>query len=222
MPLLSGAYHRTGQFLREERLNLAPATREDRRCCGLCGGYNAVMERDIARILIPRDRIQKRVAELARDISETYDGGSQGLVIVPILAGSIIFLADLIRCLPFKMRIGLITVSRYRGATTQGGESRLLQDLNMDIRDRHVLILDDIMDTGGTLRTVIDQMRQREPASLRVCVLLRKPTKAPKDLKVDFVGFDIEDVFVVGYGLDYGDHYRNWPDIGVLRPELYA
>ncbi len=132
------------------------------------------------------------------------------------------FLADLIRCLPFKMKIGLMTVSRYRGATTRGGETRLLHDLNVEIRDRHVLVVDDILDTGTTLRTVLGELRRRGPSSIRVCVLLRKTSKAPKDLVADFVGFDIEDVFVVGYGLDYDDHYRNWPDIGVLRPELYA
>lgn len=180
------------------------------------------MRRDLARILIPRDRIQERVRELAQEISRTYGGDPRGLIIVPVLAGSIIFLSDLIRCLPFKMKIGLMTISRYRGATTQGGDTRLVQDLNLDIKDRHVLVLDDILDTGNTLRAVLAQLRQREPATLRTCVLLRKPTKAPKDLVADFVGFDIEDVFVVGYGLDYDDYYRNWPDIGVLKAELYA
>jgi hypoxanthine phosphoribosyltransferase len=180
------------------------------------------MERDIARILIPRDRIRQRISELAREISRTYGDDSQGLIIVPVLAGSIIFLADLIRDLPFKMKIGLMTISRYRGAATTGGETQLLQDLTIDITNRHVLVVDDILDTGNTLRTVKSQLLQREPASLRICVLLRKTAKAPKDIVPDFVGFDIEDVFVVGYGLDYNDNYRNWPDIGVLRPELYA
>ncbi len=179
------------------------------------------MEGDIQRILISRERISRRVSELAVDISATYRDGQASLIIVPILAGSVIFLADLIRHLPFKMKIGLMTVSSYRGATTQAGEARLVRDLNLDIRDRHVLIVDDILDTGNTLRMVIAELRQRNPASLRVCVLLRKTARAPRDVPVDFVGFDIEDVFVVGYGLDYNDHYRNWPDIGVLKPELY-
>ncbi|HKQ48453.1 MAG TPA: hypoxanthine phosphoribosyltransferase [Phycisphaerae bacterium] len=180
------------------------------------------MEQDLARILIPRERIERRVAELAQGIARTYGEESEGLIIVPILAGSIIFLADLMRRLPFKMRIGLMTLSSYRGATTTTAGTQLVQDLSEDIAGRHVLIVDDILDSGGTLRSVRDQLGPRKPASLRICVLLRKTGKAPKDLVPDFVGFDIDDVFVVGYGLDYDGHYRNWPDIGVLRPELYA
>ncbi len=179
------------------------------------------MQRDLDRILIPRDQIKQRVKEMAQAISATYSDNSAGLVIVPVLAGSIIFLSDLIRHLPFKMKIGLLTVSSYRGATTKPGSARLVQDLDLDIKGRHVLVVDDILDTGNTLRIVMGLLRKREPASLRMCVLLRKTVKAPKDLAADFVGFDIEDVFVVGYGLDYNDHYRNWPDIGVLRQELY-
>lgn len=180
------------------------------------------MESDLAKILIPRERIQQRVQEMGRDIARVYGDQSGELVIAAILSGSIIFLADLIRCLPFKMKLGLMTVSRYRGATTTGGETHLVQDLNEDISGRHVLVVDDILDSGHTLREVKRQLAARDPASLRSCVLLRKTAKAPKDLNADFVGFEIEDVFVVGYGLDYDGQYRNWPDIGVLRPELYA
>lgn len=180
------------------------------------------MEKDLAQILIPRDRIRARVSELGREIAHTYEDDADGLVIVPVLAGSIIFVADLIRELPFKMHIGLMTVSRYRGKTTEGGDTRVIQDLTIDIANRHVLVVDDILDTGGTLRNVSAQLLARKPASLRICTLLRKPARAPKDFVPDFVGFDVDDVFVVGYGLDYNDQYRNWPDIGVLKPELYA
>ena len=180
------------------------------------------MEQDLARILIPRDRISHRVAELGKEIARTYGDKSDGLVITAILSGSIIFLADLIRCLPFKMKLGLMTVSRYRGATTSGGETHLISDLNIDIEGRDVLVIDDILDSGHTLREVKRLLSERRPKSVRTCVLLRKTARAPKDMTADFVGFDIEDVFVVGYGLDYDGQYRNWPDIGVLRPELYA
>lgn len=179
------------------------------------------MEQDLARIILPRDRIQQRVAELAREITATYARDCEGLVIVAILSGSIIFLADLIRHLPFKMRIGLITVSRYRGATTTGGQTQLISHMKEDIAGKHVLVIDDILDSGGTLRAVREELLRDGPASIRTCVLLRKPARAPKDLSPDFVGFDIEDVWVVGYGLDYDSQYRNWPDIGELRPEVY-
>ncbi len=185
------------------------------------GVYNSRMEKDLAEILIPRERIQRRVEEMARDIAAIYQDRTNDLIIVPVLTGSIIFVADLIRNLPFKMRIGLMTISRYRGATTVGGEARILRDLSVDIENRDVLVVDDILDTGNTLRLVKQALQERNPASLRLCTLLRKPARAPKDLEADFVGFDVEDVFVVGYGLDFNDMYRNWPDIGVLRPELY-
>lgn len=184
--------------------------------------YNETVEDDIAKILIPRDRIAKRVAEMAREIGETYRDAKEGLTLVTILSGSVIFLADLIRELPIRMKIALITVSSYAGATTTSRGSTIISELRSDVRGQHVLVIDDILDTGGTLRLVTAKLREQHPASLRTCVLLRKPSKAPPDVGADFVGFDVEDVFVVGYGLDYDDLYRNYPHIGVLRPEVYA
>jgi hypoxanthine phosphoribosyltransferase len=179
------------------------------------------MQGDIARILIPRERIAQRVGELAVDIGRTYAGDvDAGLTLVTILSGSLIFLADLIRCLPLRMKIGLITVSSYQG--TKATSASILRQLNTDVAGRHVLVVDDILDTGGTLRLVREQLAAGRPKSIRTCVLLRKPSKAPPDVPADFVGFDIDDVFVVGYGLDYNDHYRNLPDIAVLRDELYS
>ena len=180
------------------------------------------MESDLERILIPRERIAERVRELAREISWTYENDEdEGITLVTILSGSLIFLADLIRELPLLMKIGLITVSNYPGATTCSQGARIQQDLNVDVAGRHVLLIDDILDTGGTLRTVGQRLAACGAKSIRTCVLLRKPSKAPSDVPAEFVGFDIEDKFVVGYGLDYNDHYRNLPDIGILRPELY-
>lgn len=179
------------------------------------------MERDISQILIPREQIAKRVRELAADISRTYAADADaGLTLVTILSGSLIFLADLIRQLPLRMKIGLVTVSSYKG--TKPTEAGILQQANLDVAGRHVLLIDDILDTGGTLRLVRERLKAAQPRSIRTCVLLRKPSKAPPDVRADFIGFDIEDVFVVGYGLDYNDHYRNLPDIAVLRDELYA
>jgi hypoxanthine phosphoribosyltransferase len=179
------------------------------------------MNGDIATILIPRERIARRVREMAGEIERTYASDlDAGLTLVTILSGSLIFLADLIRCLPLRMKIGLITVSSYKG--TRPTSPRVLQQLTTDVRGSHVLLVDDILDTGGTLRLVRDQLLPAGPKSIRTCVLLRKPAKAPPDVPADFVGFDVEDVFVVGYGLDYNDHYRNLPDIAVLREEVYS
>lgn len=178
------------------------------------------MHADISRILLHEQTIRSRVREMARQIAATYPPDDHGLTIVPILSGSIIFLADLIRELPLKMKIALVHVSTYPGRSTLAGETRTIHEPIGDVRGRHVLLVDDILDTGGTLRRVQALIRKLEPASIRTAVLLRKPEKAPADLRVEFVGFDVDDHFVVGYGLDFDDHYRNYPHIGVLHEEL--
>lgn len=178
------------------------------------------MQADIDHILIHRDQISARNKMLAAEIAATYNGEDAGLTLVPILSGSMIFVADLIRELPFKMKIALVQISTYPGATTSPRDPRTVLELSGDVADRHVLVLDDILDSGKTLRRVQAMVREKHPRSLRCAVLLRKPAKAPPDVQVDFVGFDIEDQFVVGYGLDYNDHYRNYPHVGVLRPGL--
>jgi hypoxanthine phosphoribosyltransferase len=191
------------------------------------------MERDIERVLISSEQIARRVGELAGEIAATYadaspedrspgDEPSADLTIVTILSGSMIFVADLIRQLPMRMKLGLVTVSSYDGRSTRPGQPRVLADINVDVAGRHVLIVDDILDTGGTLRVVRERLAAGGPKSIRACVLLRKPAKAPPDVPADFVGFDVEDVVVVGYGLDYDDLYRNYPHFGVLRRELYG
>lgn len=178
------------------------------------------MKTDIARILIHSDDIRARVRALAAEIAARYEGDDTGLTFVPILSGSIIFLADLIRELPLKMKLALVQISTYPGASTSPQSPRTVLALSGDVTGRHVLIVDDILDSGRTLRRVQAMIRERGPKSLGTAVLLRKPAKAPSDVPVDFVGFDVEDLFVVGYGLDYNDLYRNYPHVGVLRPEL--
>jgi len=194
------------------------AARAGGRARGLT--YNAAMEGDIDHVLLHHDRLQERVREMGVEIAKVYNGANAGLTIVPVLAGSIIFLADLIRELPLKMKIALVQISAYPGRSVQAGEPRTLIDLTGDVTGRHVLVVDDILDSGKTLRRVHEKILERRPASLRTAVLLRKPSKAPPDVTADFVGFDVEDLFVVGYGLDFDDHYRNFPHIGVLRQEL--
>lgn len=178
------------------------------------------MQSDLDRILLSADAIHSRVRELAAEIAGCYPNGDRGLTLLPVLAGSLIFTADLIRDLPLKMKIALVQLSAYPGTATSAQPPRVVMDIAGDIKGRDVLLIDDILDSGNTLRRVQALVREHGPASVRTAVLLRKPNKAPTDVPVEFVGFDIDDLFVVGYGLDYDDHYRNLPCIGVLRPEL--
>lgn len=183
------------------------------------------MQQDIQRVLIDRDTIARRVRELAEQITDEFMHIDQSaeITIVPILTGSFIFVADLIRQLPIRMQIRLISISSYPGATTVARDARIrdrLTDLPESLEGGHVLLIDDILDSGQTLRMVTDLLRRRNPASLRTCVLLRKQRPTAMAVDVDYVAFDIPDEFVVGYGLDYNDYYRNLPEIVVLRPEV--
>ncbi|MHC4445524.1 MAG: hypoxanthine phosphoribosyltransferase [Planctomycetota bacterium] len=181
------------------------------------------MEADFDKILFTRQQIALRVRQMAKEIANLCQKQAiEELTLVAILSGSVIFLADLIRNLPIRMKIGLITVSSYPGPKTKAEQIRIMQDLNIDVAGQHIVIIDDILDTGNTLRSVRDLLSEQRPKTIRTCVLLRKPTKAPPDLTADFVGFDIDDYFVVGYGLDYNNNYRNCADIGVLKKELYT
>jgi hypoxanthine phosphoribosyltransferase len=179
------------------------------------------VEHDIDRILIDRKRIARRVEEMAaqirgdlEDLSDEFE-----IILVPILTGSIIFLADLIRQLPQKIRISVVTVSSYPGQRTTTTGRPIVGDLPDDLEDRHVLIVDDILDSGTTIRRIRAEIEQRGPRTLRACVLLRKDVPSALQTPCEYVGFDIPDEFVVGYGLDYNGYYRNLPDIGVLKKE---
>jgi len=166
-------------------------------------------------VLISAEHIQERVDELAAEMKRDY--GHQAITIVGVLTGSIMFLADLMRRLDLPLRIALIQASSYRGADTRPGELRVQSDLLPDLRGRHILILDDILDTGHTLAHLVRHLRSLSPASLKVAVLLRKKGRQEEPLEPDYCGFEIPDEFVIGYGLDYNDEHRNLPFIGVLR-----
>jgi hypoxanthine phosphoribosyltransferase len=170
-------------------------------------------------VLIPADRIQQRVVEMARQIAADYD--HQPVTIVGVLTGSLMFLADLVRHLDLPSRIGLVQASSYRGAVTVPGNLQIHPDLLPDLRGRHVLLLDDILDTGRTLESLIGHLHTLDIASLRVAVLLRKQGRQQVPLEPDYCGFDIPDAFVVGYGLDYNDEFRQLPYIGVLEDASY-
>lgn len=166
-------------------------------------------------ILISADRIQQRVDELARQIAADYRD-CPALTIVGVLTGSLMFLADLVRRLDLPLRIGLIQASSYRGSATLPGALRVQPEMLPDVRGRHVLLLDDILDTGQTLHHLIGHVRGLGPASLKVAVLLRKEGRQRLAVEPDYRGFDIPDAFVVGYGLDYNDEYRHLPYVAVL------
>ncbi len=182
-------------------------------------GYH--VHADLDRILLDRDRIAQRVVELAGEISHDLRDVTDRdeLVLVAVLTGSIIFLADLIRQLPQKLRIEVTAVESYPDSTTRSRGAKITSRLAGNIEGRHVLIADDILDSGGTIRLLREELTKRRPKSVRACVLLRKQRPSALETPCEYIGFDIEDVFVVGYGLDYNNYYRNLPDIGTLRED---
>ena len=169
-------------------------------------------------LLITDAQLQRRVRALARRIEREFAG--RDLVVVSLLNGTVMFLADLVRHLSLPMRLDFIGVSSYR----EGDESRELiftKELRLDVRGRDVLLVDDILDTGKTLRRVLAKLRDLRPRRIKVCVLLEKKARRMEKVRADYVGFRIPDLFVVGYGLDFAERYRNLPFVGVLRPEIY-
>ena len=169
------------------------------------------------RVLITTEQIQQRLTEMALQIGPEYRG--RPLTIVGVLTGSLMFVADLVRRLDIPLRIGLIQASSYRGKTTKAGALHLGAEILADVRGRHVLLLDDILDTGQTLSHLVRHLLDQGALSVRVGVLLRKQGRQVHPVHVDFVGFDIPDEFVVGYGLDYNDEYRQLPHVAVLPAE---
>ena len=178
------------------------------------------MQKDIEHILISEDRIARRVQELARQIMADHLPLEGEITLVPILTGAMIFCADLMRQLSLRMRIGLLAVSSYPGASIRSQGASLLGQQLGELQGRHVLLIDDILDSGGTLKRVVPVLQSLSPASVKTCVLLRKNRPAAREVSVDYVGFDIPDEFVVGYGLDYNNYYRNLPQIVTLRKDI--
>jgi hypoxanthine phosphoribosyltransferase len=170
---------------------------------------------DISHVLIGEDEIRGRVAEIAAEITRDYRG--KDLVVVGVLTGSLMFLADLIRAVALPLELDFVAMSSYGQATKSSGEVRLVKDLGHPVHGKHVLVTEDIIDTGLTLRYLLETLQARQPASIATCVLLDKPSRRIVDVPVDYRGFSIEDRFVVGYGLDYAGRYRNLPYIAVLQ-----
>jgi hypoxanthine phosphoribosyltransferase len=173
---------------------------------------------EIDRVLIADGQIEARVRRLARRIARDYKG--RELVVVALLNGTVMFLSDLIRHLSLPLRLDFIGVSSY-GAGTESGNLVFTKELRLDVRGRDVLLVDDILDTGRTLTRVLAKLRVLKPRRIRTCVLLDKPARRVKRIEANYVGFVIPDVFVVGYGLDFAERYRNLPFVGILKPAQY-
>ncbi len=178
------------------------------------------MFQDIERVLISEAKIQARIVELADELNALYDDADLP-VLVCILKGAFVFLADLTRHLDFRHEVDFMEISSYGAGTTSTGVVRILLDLASNIEGRQVVIVEDIVDTGHTLDYILRSFTARNPAGLRVVTLLDKPSRRAIDVPVDIVGFEIPNEFVMGYGLDYSEQYRNVPYIGVLKPEVY-
>ncbi len=174
---------------------------------------------EVDRVLIPRAQLAQRIRSLSAEIENDYREGD--LVIVSLLNGTVMFLADLIRHLSLPLRLDFIGVSSY-GNGTESGELVFTKELRLDVRGRDVLLVDDILDTGRTMTRVLEKLRRLKPLRIRTCVLLNKPARRVKAIEADYVGFSIPDHFVVGYGLDFAERYRNLPFVGVLKKHVYS
>ena len=174
---------------------------------------------DIAEVLVDEAALAAKVRELGARIANDYRG--KDLVLVSILKGALPFLADLMRQIPIPLALDFLEASSYGENTTTSGVVRILKDLANPIEGRHVLVVEDILDTGNTLAFVVDHLKSQRPATVKLCTLLDKPARRIIPIEIDYKGFEIPDKFVVGYGLDYAEKYRNLPFIGVLKPEVY-
>ena len=178
------------------------------------------MRDDLAKVLFTEEQIQSRLAELAVDIWKDYEG--KDLLLVGVLKGAVVVMADLMRALPGTAPMDWMAVSSYGSGTKSSGVVRILKDLDADITGKDVLIVEDIIDSGLTLSWIKANLESRKPASVEICTLLRKPDVVKVDIPVKYVGFDIPNEFVVGYGLDYAEKYRNLRCVGTLAPHVYA
>jgi hypoxanthine phosphoribosyltransferase len=175
---------------------------------------------DLAKTLLTEQQIQDRLAEMARDIERDYEGRS--LLLVGVLKGAVMVMADLARHLSRHVEMDWMAISSYGSGTMSSGVVRILKDLDTDISGRDVLVVEDIIDTGLTLSWLISNLRSRGPSSVEICTLLRKPEAQKMSVDVRYVGFDIPNEFVVGYGLDYADRYRNLRSVATLAPHVYS
>lgn len=180
-----------------------------------------MLEQDIERVVISREEIKAACEKLGKQLTEDYQG--KDVLVVGILRGAALFMMDIIREMDCHLEMDFMDVSSYHGGTSSSGEVKIIKDLDSRVEGRHILIVEDIIDTGRTLRYIIDLLKYRKAASVKVCALTDKPEgRVVKDVKADYVGIEVPNEFLVGYGLDYEQKYRNLPYIGVLKPEIYT
>ena len=179
-----------------------------------------MLEQDIQEILFSEEQLKTRVSEIAREIERDYQG--KEVMLISVLRGSFIFMADLCRAIDLPCTLDFMSVSSYGSGTTSSGQVQITKDLSEDITGRHIIVVEDILDSGNTLSYLLKILEHRHPASIRLCTLLDKPDRRVKPVEVHYSGFTIPDAFVVGYGLDYAEKYRNLPYIGILKPQVYG
>lgn len=178
-----------------------------------------MLEQDIERVLFTEQELKDRVAEIAAQIDKDYAGKEP--MLISVLRGSFIFMADLVRSITLPCTVDFMAVSSYGSGTTSSGQVKITKDLSESIEGRDIIVVEDILDSGNTLSYLFQLLQARHPASVRLCTLLDKPSRRTKPVTADYTGFTVDDLFVVGYGLDYAEKYRNLPYIGILKPAVY-
>ena len=178
-----------------------------------------ILDKDVERILFSEEELKQRVAEIAAQIDRDYAGKEP--VLIGILRGSFVFMADLVRQIHLPCTLDFMAVSSYGAGTSSSGQVKIVKDLSEQIEGKDVIVIEDILDSGNTLSYLLQLLQARKPASVRLCALLDKPSRRTKEVELHYSGFSIPDYFVVGYGLDYAEKYRNLPYIGVLKPCVY-
>lgn len=183
-------------------------------------GLEIMLEQDIERVLFSEEQLAARISQLAEEINRDYAGKAPTLI--SVLRGSFVFMADLTRKITLPCTVDFMSVSSYGKGTKSSGQVQITKDLSDDIEGRDIIVVEDILDSGNTLSYLLEILRARRPASMKLCTLLDKPERREKEVHVDYVGFSIPDEFVVGYGLDFAEKYRNLPYIGILKPCVYG
>ena len=180
----------------------------------------SIFDNDIQEVLFSEEQLKNRVQEIARQITADYQG--KEIMLISVLRGSFVFMADLCRAIDLPCTLDFMAVSSYGKGTKSSGQVQITKDLSEDITDRHIIVVEDILDSGNTLSYLLKILENRHPASIRLCTLLDKPERRVKPVQVHYSGFTIPDAVVVGYGLDYAEKYRNLPYIGILKPRVYG